>query len=363
MGPTLITGFPGFISRRLLDRLIVANPQTDFVLLVERRFEAKADSILETMRADHLDFSGNLSILVGDITLENLGLDKKAATNAFKTIQNVWHLAAIYDLAVEEEVAYRVNVSGTKNVLDFCENCKSFQQLNYVSTCFVAGQRIGRVYEDELDEGQAFNNNYESTKFWAEMEVQRRWDKIPSVIMRPSIVVGDAQSGETEKYDGLYYLFKFIKRAPRWAPFPQIGNDRSLVNIIPIDFALDAMLAITESDDATSKVFQVADPNPMQASEIVNFALKCLGREPARGNLPPKLIRAALKSDVVEDAVGIPEELVNYFTHEATFDTRNSDLLLKERGIACPHLTAYMQTLVDYYELHPDVSFQDGRRV
>ncbi len=65
-------------------------------------------------------------------------------------IVSVFHLAAIYNLAVPLEIAQRVNVDGTGNVLDLCAGCKNLERLNYVSTAYVAGERKGVVYEHEL---------------------------------------------------------------------------------------------------------------------------------------------------------------------------------------------------------------------
>ena len=82
-----------------------------------------------------------------------------------------------------------------------------------VSTAYVAGDRTGSVYEHELVVGQGFKNHYESTKFQAELWVRQRMDEIPTTVYRPAIVVGDSQNGETEKFDGPYYVLRTISRA------------------------------------------------------------------------------------------------------------------------------------------------------
>ena len=67
-----------------------------------------------------------------------------------------YHLAAVYDLAVPEDVARRVNVVGTAKVLEFLESFPGEVRLNYISTCYVSGYRQGMVFEDDLDRGQRF---------------------------------------------------------------------------------------------------------------------------------------------------------------------------------------------------------------
>lgn len=360
--PALMTGFPGFLATKLLKELVDIQSHGDFTLLVQPSMRVLAEQRMEEIQRASPEFSGTIAIVNGDITDAKLGLTDETYTELTGKIRVVWHLAAIYDLAVPEEVAYRVNVGGTVHVVDFCEQLES-PRLNYVSTCYVAGKRQGRIFEDELDEGQAHNNHYESTKFWAEMEVQRRLPKVPAAIFRPSIVVGDSRTGKTDKYDGPYYLLKLIKRLPSWVPFPNIGRGDTFVNLTPIDFVAKAMAHIGSKEGAENQVYQLADPNPMRAKDIVALTLRCMDRPRARGLIFPKVLDAALRVEGMEDRLGIPRQLLEYFTHDARYDTRNTSKALADSDIRCPHLSAYMQILVDYFERHPEKEFADGRRV
>ena len=359
---TLITGFPGFLAGRLLDSLIRVQRHGDFTFLIQSKMRGLAQKKLDEITRMHPEFKGEFRLIEGDISAPNLGLSESEYQSLQEKIGVVWHLAAIYDLAVPEELAYRVNVGGTVKVVDFCEGLKN-GRLNYVSTCYVAGKRQGAIMEDELDEGQAHNNHYESTKFWAEMEVQRRMSEVPSVIFRPSIVVGDSRNGKTDKYDGPYYLLKMIKKLPSWAPFPQIGRGDTFVNIVPVDFVSAAMAHIGLKDGTENKVYHLADPHPMRAKDIIALGLKCMDRPKTRGFLPPKLLDAALSVEGLEKRLGIPREVLEYFTHDARYDTTNASKALADSDVRCPHLSAYMQALVDYFEQFPDKEFLDGRAV
>ncbi len=120
----------------------------------------------------------------------------------------VFHLAAIYDLAVERSLAMRVNVEGTRNVTRFAASLRALKHFHHVSTCYVAGQRIGRILEIELEHAAGFRNHYEETKYRAELEVERAKRELPVIIHRPSVVCGDSRTGETAKYDGIYYMMR-----------------------------------------------------------------------------------------------------------------------------------------------------------
>jgi nucleoside-diphosphate-sugar epimerase len=91
----------------------------------------------------------------------------------------------VYDLAVEKDTAFTVNLEGTKNVNDFVRSIKNLHRYNYVSTCYVAGKRKGRILETELEHDAGFRNFYEETKFLAEMEVERLKKDLPVTIFRP----------------------------------------------------------------------------------------------------------------------------------------------------------------------------------
>src|SRR5215212_4889436 len=126
----LVTGFPGFIGRRLVRRLRQGDGARPVVALVEPRM---AD------RARELAIDG-VEVVEGDISRRRLGLDDATWERLTAEVTHVFHLAAIYDLAVPVELAQRVNVDGTGNVLEFCVAAERLERLAYVSTAYVAGR-------------------------------------------------------------------------------------------------------------------------------------------------------------------------------------------------------------------------------
>src|SRR6476661_4570530 len=167
MARALLTGFPGFLGTRLVRRLLADDAELGVAALVEPRMAARAQEVAAEIDAERIE------VIPGDITARDLGLGDRAEALAAE-VDTVFHLAAIYDLAVPIEAAQAVNVEGTGNVLEFCERCPDLKRLNYVSTAYVAGLRKGVVYEHELSLGQTFKNHYESTKFQAELWVRDR---------------------------------------------------------------------------------------------------------------------------------------------------------------------------------------------
>ena len=351
--PILLTGFPGLLSERLLSELAESTDAPLHLLCLESTVD-DAQRQLARLQNQHPQLEGRCNVYGGDISRDRLGLSEREYDQLTEQVGVVWHLAAIYDLSVPQEIAYRVNVGGTANVLDFCEDCEDFARLNYVSTCYVAGDRTDRVYEDELDVGQHHKNHYEATKFWAEVEVQRRRDEIPTAIFRPAIVVGDSNTGATGKYDGPYYVFRLLHRLPEWMPVPTVGRGDAPVNLVPIDFVAEALATLGRREDTEGKVFQLADPHPMTAREIVDTVLELMGRRPSMGQLPASFVERALENETVEQWTGVPREALVYFNTGARFDTTRASDALGEVGIECPPLAGYLDRLIDFFLRYPD---------
>jgi thioester reductase-like protein len=342
-GLVLLTGYPGFIGRRLADRLTGAGARV--IALVEPRMAATAREAA----------GDRLEILEGDISKLRLGLSDEEWRRLAADVRHVFHLAAIYDLGVPLELAQRVNVDGTGNVLDLCRACEGLERLNYVSTAYVAGLRKGVVYEHELSLGQDFKNHYESTKFQAEVWV-RAEERVPATIYRPAIVVGDSRTGETQKFDGPYFMLRAIALAERRrTPILQFGHSAAPFNVVPVDFVLEARLAGARSPAAAGETLHLVDPEPVTAAELMRILARTYaGRTPTL-RLPPSLVGATLHVPAARRAFGgAPPESIRYLNHPVRFDTRRAASLLGEAGLRVPRFEEYADAMVRFFRAHQD---------
>src|SRR5690554_2634134 len=143
---------------------------------------------------------------------------------------------------------------------------------------------------------------------------------------------------------------------------PSIRPGEAAVNLIPIDFASDAMAFLGLKSGLSGQTFQIADAHPMLARDVIAAVLAAMGRAPAVTTLPPRLVDAALRRPSLEKLAGVPREALAYFNHGARYDTRNAQAALAGTEIHCPHLSSYMQTLVDYFLRNPEKSFLARRQ-
>jgi thioester reductase-like protein len=345
-----LTGFPGFIGRRLTKALLKADEQATIVALIEEKQMDRARECAEAIDPHRIE------LVTGDISRQGLGLSDEQLERLEREIVQVFHLAAIYNLAVPRDLAEKVNVAGTGNVIELCARCSQLERLNYVSTAYVAGDRTGVVYEHELVLGQDFKNHYESTKFQAEVWVQVRMRDIPTTIYRPAIVVGDSRTGETEKFDGPYYMLRTIARAAeRPGPIPQIGSDDAPFNVVPVDFIVSAIVAASGDDEARGEVLHLVDPEPISAAELARvLAREYAGKEPSL-RLPGSVLDQALRFKRVRDYFsGAPRESIRYLNHPVTFDTRKASALLARHGLRCPRFEEYAGPVVGFFREHED---------
>src|SRR5215218_8328001 len=321
-----LTGFPGFIAERLVARLAAAD--TQFFLLVEERMTDAAMRSVERIAVDLRTPLENFALITGDITKPDLGVSAEDLEAIRSETTDVFHLAAVYDLAVAEDVARNVNFEGTKNVNAFARSLPNLKRYNYVSTCYVAGKRTGRILETELEHHSGFRNFYEETKYLAELEVGKLKSELPVTIFRPSVVVGDSHTGETAKYDGIYYLIQYLRKAPGLLRAINVGNKDVRLNLVPVDFVVEGLTALADDDRAVGKTIALADPLPLTTAELFDAIAENLTGKRSIMAPPPALIHNSLLLPLSPPLTGLPLSAVPYFFIAQTYDTTVANELL-----------------------------------
>lgn len=354
-----ITGFPGFIADRLLERL--ARKHCRFILLVQPSWLDRArheiDRIAKATGRSPEDFQ----IVPGDITQPGLGLPAPDLELTQQQTTRIFHLAALYDLAVAREPAMRVNVGGTRNVLEFARSIPSLRHFHHVSTCYVAGKREGVILESELRHDAGFRNFYEESKHLSEQEVEAVKDVLPVTIHRPSVVCGDSKTGETVKYDGVYYLILYLLRWPSLSTI-NIGNYEVSLNLVPVDYVVDAMAALAFDENAIGKTVQLADPAPLTTNALFNTIASSVNGKRSRITAPPSWVRFFLMLPPSPKITGLPHSAVPYFFVKQLYNTSQAQTLLAPHGIQCPRFESYINQIVDFVKNHRNLATDEHKR-
>jgi NAD(P)-dependent dehydrogenase (short-subunit alcohol dehydrogenase family) len=354
-----VTGATGFIGKRLMDKLL-QREGTIYVLVREQ----SADKV----RALWSD--PRVVPVVGDLASPLLGVDPAA----LKSVDHMFHLAALYDMTASAEGNERANVTGTRNTVALANALGA--TLHHVSSVAVAGEQRGLFREDHFAEGQKLPSPYHRTKYDAEAIV-RDEATVPFRVYRPAVVVGDSRTGEMDKIDGPYYFFTAIKKVrhllPEWVPL--LGPELGWTNIVPVDFVAAALDHIAHQPGLDGQAFHLTDPRGIRVGEALNAFARAASAprlairvDTALLDLLPKGVFSMLmklpqlrevRRTVLAD-LGIPEEVIGHMALVPQFDTRDTERALAGSGIAVPALESYADKLWDYWvrNLDPDL-FKD----
>jgi NAD(P)-dependent dehydrogenase (short-subunit alcohol dehydrogenase family) len=358
-----VTGATGFIGRFLVEQLLERDDAKVFALVREGS-RGRLDDL-----GKRLDAGDRLVPVPGDLSRDRLGID-----SFDEKIDHFFHLAAIYDMAADEETMMRANVEGTRHVAEFA-NSIDVGRFHHTSSIAVAGGFEGLFREDMFDEEQKLPHAYHRSKFESE-KLAREQVQAPLRVYRPGIVVGHSETGVMDKIDGPYYFFKLIQKLrhalPEW--FPLAGPEGGKANLVPVDFVAKAMdhIAHMDDDDLYGNTFHLVDPDPKSVGRAMNefakaahaprFAMRV---DANLTNIVPKPVQAGLKAlptvQAIQDQIlgdlGIPSDAMENRDFKCDFDARDTQRALRGTGIAVPPLETYADKLWDYWErnLDPDL--------
>jgi len=341
-----VTGYPGFIGKRLVATLATTRPKDRVIVLVQEKFEAEARAELEPIAKGRR--GGPIQILVGDIVDMDLGLSGDEYKHLIDEVTDLFHLAAIYYLGVNKEQIRRVNVGGTRRMLDVAREMTQLRRFNYMSTAWVCGDRVGVVLEDELAQGQSFRNAYEETKYEAELIVRDAMSSLPITVYRPSIVVGDSKTGEIDRFEGPYYLGILLVTSPLSVPLPLPGNGEAPLNLVPVDYVVAALLAVNDDPRGEGRTLHLVDPNPLSGRHIYEDIARMAGKRLPRVRLSFRLTDTLMRLPGLESLIRQQRQAVLYLNQLVIFNSQNTLELLDGSGVRCPPILSYLDRLVEY---------------
>jgi dephospho-CoA kinase len=337
----LITGFPAFTARRMIAKLLAAEPHTKLYVLARDKFALEADNLLDSLHA-----GDRAEVLVGDVCDMDLGLSSAEYRALSKDVTWIHHLAGIYFMGIDDDTARRVNVGGTRTVLELARDASRLERIVHWSTAMTSGDRHGTVYEEDLDAGQRFHNAYERTKYEAERLVRAAMRQLPITIVRPSIIVGDSKTGEIDKLDGPYYLMVLIATNASGLRLPILGRGDAPLHLVPIDYVIEAAWHAARSDNSAGKTFHLVDPNPMTARAVFEAVADAANTEKPRGHIPRPLARAVLRTPGLARLGRGPLAFLDMLDHAVHYDSTNTASALAGSTVRCPSLSDYLPVLV-----------------
>ena len=359
-----VTGATGFIGKRLVKKFLERKGSVVYFLLRKE----SADKVAE-LRSYWGVSAARAVPVFGDLKSKKLGVAAEDVKKLKGQIDHFHHLAAVYDLSADTESQVTVNVEGTRNTVEFARAIDA-GHFHHVSSIAAAGLYEGVFREDMFDEAEGLDHPYFMTKHESE-KIVRQECKMPWTVYRPAMVVGDSQTGEMDKIDGPYYFFKLIQRIRQILPpwMPSVGLEGGRVNIVPVDFVVNAINVISHQAEIGKRCFHLVDPVGYRVGDVLDIFSRAahaprmnLFVNAALLGFIPKGIKKSLmaiapvrrvRNAVLKD-LGLPEDMLTFVNYPTRFDCRETLAALKGSGVSCPSLNDYAWRIWDYWERHLD---------
>ena len=273
---------------------------------------------------------GRVRAVAAHLDRPDLGLADGRVDALAQEIDRVVHCAASVSFMLPLDEARRINVEGTRGMLDLAARAPALERFVHVSTAYVAGDRAGIYRAEEHDVGQAPRNTYESTKLEAELEVLAAG--LPgTAILRPSIVVGDSRTGWTPAFNVIYWPLRAFARGL----FPVVpGDPDARVDIVPVDTVADALLELADGPARSGTFHVVAGDDAPTARRLTELAS-------AAFDAPlPEFVTPGTAPEIEQRAGAF----LPYFRVRGTFGTETGRAL----GFTAPPIESYLGTLLGY---------------
>lgn len=358
----VVTGGTGFIGRRVVSQLLARDDAAEVLVLVRRNSLSRFERLAAT-------WGDRAKPLVGDLAAPGLGLTDEVSSWAspgrypptdLGAVDHVVHCGAVYDITASDADQRAANVEGTRSVIDLALRVDA--TLHHVSSIAVAGNFRGEFTEDDFDVDQDLPTPYHQTKFEAELLV-RTAAGLRYRIYRPAVVVGDSRTGEMDKVDGPYYFFPILAKLAKLPSItPIMLPDTGRTNIVPVDFVVDAVVALMHMPGRDGQTFHLIAPKSIGLRGIYRGVAKTAGLPALVGSLPRATAtpflkvsgRAKVVRNMAATQLGVPAEVLDVVDLAPTFTTEHTTEALRNTGITVPEFASYAGNLWRYWAEHLD---------
>lgn len=343
----LLTGFPAFAARKTCEELLRTGPRTLVHTVVRRDDEAEVREVLDALP---LEQRGRVNLLEGDASSMDLGLSGVELRAIAPEIDRIHHMAQVSTLGADRKVAERANVGGVREILEVARVCGSLKNLVFHSTAHVSGDRKGVVLEGELEKGQGFHNDIEETFARGEKMMRAAMRKLPVCVVRPTVVIGDSQTGEVDRAGGPYLLIVLIVTSPAEFALPLPGRPDSLLHFVPVDYYVRAACALGRDGRAPGRTFHVGDPAPLTAKRVFELIGSAGGRPTPKNFIPAHLTKALLRAPGLDRVAKSPRAFLDALATPVSYSFANTSELLSDTDVRCPPFECYVERLVEYVQ-------------
>jgi len=351
----LLTGATGLLGGYLLRDGLASGDR--MVALVRDHRKASAAQRVKTRLAS---FEGPLQktlnspmpaplVLPCNLNRENLGLKEEDIHWIAQHCHAIVHNAASLQFygPDREGEPWRTNLDGTRRVLKLCRQT-GIRQFHFVSTAYVCGHRSGCVLEDELDVGQSMGNDYERSKLEAEHLIRNDAFLESTTVYRPSVIIGDSRTSQTDGYHGFYSVLKLAHTlasrvqqgatsAGELAAALGLSNGETK-HLVPVDWVSAVITHIRRNSRLHGRTYHLTARTPLPVAEMAAVIQEAIERY---SNLADPKDPTRLDGNWISQAFRQQMSVYRaYWRDDPQFDQRNT--LWAAGHLPCPHVDRKM---------------------
>jgi thioester reductase-like protein len=342
----LLTGLPtSFLARKLLPELLT-NEQTHIKLVVTDQQHDSTRDHVATLGAAAED---RVELVRGDITAMDFGMAGPRFLALAKSIDVIQHCVCATTGGVSRDAELRTYLGSTGEVLELAlASSGRLQRLVHWGSALLSQPVHGRVSEATLVRPETgFRNTADQARFQAEQLLRDAMARVPITVLRPSILVGDSQTGEGDPLSGMYLLMLMLLSSPVDLRLPLPGRGDQPINLVPIDFVVRAGKIIADDARSAGKTFNLVDDRPLSVRRVFELMTQASERPAPSGKLPTNLASVLLRTPGLERFSHIPRAFLEQLSGEVIYDSRNTRDILAGTNLECPNAASYIKTLID----------------
>ena len=271
MGKILITGGAGFIGSSLADELIHDND----IVVLDNLNDYYSPKIKLANISTIMD-NKKYTFYHGDILDERL-LEKIFANNEVKTVIHLAARAGVRPSIEQPKLYHKVNVDGTKNLLEACKK-NNVQKVLFASSSSVYGALLKGPFSEDMNTSKTISP-YAETKVKGEIICKEYSDCMQITILRFFTVYGPRQRPDLA-------INKFVNFMSCSKPIPVYGNGKTKRNYTYITDILEGIKKAMVRQGSSYEIINIGGDRTIELNELIALIEKLLGKSASINRLP-----------------------------------------------------------------------------
>ncbi|MBX3188189.1 MAG: alpha/beta fold hydrolase [Labilithrix sp.] len=329
----VVTGATGLIGRWLVP-LLTGRGRNVGVLV---RDAAARAAEYRAWVSTHGGDASRVRFFEADLAEPGLGLDDEAR-EALRSAQDFFHLGAAMQFGLDLAHARKVNVDGTRQLLELARSAPQLRRVVHVGG-FKAGEACEHGSIDTTRLGA-----YELTKLEADALVREMEGAgLPVTRVQPGAIIGDARTGETTQFWGFSDLVRDLYRGKLPAV---VGGEGFWMPLVTVDHLAAFIAGVPELAEPESCYVVLDDATP-SLEELLERVARHLGVMPVRRAVPKGALEVFLRMGG-ERLTGVSPEAVS-FVDDERYDVAPMRKAMRDMGLEMPDLERAVSRSVDFF--------------